>query len=162
MEFSFPVNITCFSRSNQALKKRIAILRRPVILTYMNNYEFERKIVEVLTELIESRGLKHEPTVEAAWPDKKDPGPAWQKIRNRVPPQKLSLRDAYGLARVLDMSMSALCGIVEGRAIEEQLNQRAGQPIRKKEAPCLQELEAGSTQPAANEVANRNQAIVKA
>ena len=99
----------------------------------MNNYDFERSIVSVIAEIIDSRGLKHEPLAEEAWPDKKDAGRTWQDIRNKVPPQKLTMRDAYGLARVLNLSMSAICGIVEGRAIQQQAAVQAACQEKKKQ-----------------------------
>ncbi len=89
----------------------------------MNNYDFERSIVSVIAEIIDSRGLKHEPLAEEAWQD----------IRNKVPPQKLTMRDAYGLARVLNLSMSAICGIVEGRAIQQQAAVQAACQEKKKQ-----------------------------
>lgn len=99
----------------------------------MDNYQFERTLVSVLAEIIDSRGLKHEPVAELAWPGRKDAGRSWQDVRNKVPPQKLSVRDAYGLAQALGISMSALCGIVEGRAIEEAIKGQLTDRPEKKE-----------------------------
>lgn len=105
----------------------------------MENTQFERAIVDLLIEIIESRDLKHDAVAKAAWPGRGAAGRTWQSIRNDDPPQKLTLRDAYGLAKELNMSMSALCGIVEGRAIENALKQQASEPAPKKEAPENQE-----------------------
>lgn len=126
----------------------------------MDNYQFERRLVEIFAELIESKGLRHEPTAELAWPDKKDAGPAWQKIRNRVPPQKLSVLDAFGMAQALGLSMSALCGIVEGRAIEESMRKQAAEQLEKKEAPEDQKANQGRPAHAAGlERAKQNNAM---
>lgn len=76
MGISFVRNDTFFSRSNQASNSRIEFSRHSAILAYMDNYQFERRLVEIFAELIESKGLRHEPTAELAWPDKKDAGPA--------------------------------------------------------------------------------------
>ena len=87
----------------------------------MNNVEFERAMVEALVAIIESRGLKHKPVAEEAWPYKKAAFRTWQDMRNGDSPQKLTLRDAYSMAQVLGITLSALCGMVEGKAIEHSL-----------------------------------------
>lgn len=81
----------------------------------MNSEEFERSMVDVLSSLIEARGLKHDPTATQAWPHKKAPGRTWQAIRSPENAQKLTVRDAYSLAQVLNISMSQLCALVEAK-----------------------------------------------
>lgn len=105
----------------------------------MNNVEFERALVAALVAIIESRGLKHKPVAEAAWPYKKAAFRTWQDMRNGDSPQKLTLRDAYSMAKVLGVTMSALCGLVEGQEIAEAMKQQASEPSPKKESPGNQE-----------------------
>ncbi len=83
----------------------------------MNNFEFERAMVDVLATIIESRGLKHKPVAEKAWPYKKAAFRTWQDMRNSDSPQKLTVRDAYSMASELGISMSSLCGLIEGRML---------------------------------------------
>ena len=124
MAVSFDSNITRKTRINQELKKRIDLSNSSAMVLLMNGYDFERELVAILVELIESKGLKHEPIAERAWPDRKDAGPAWQKIRNKVPPQKLTIRDAFNMAQVLGVGMTELCGIVQGRVMQKSLSQK--------------------------------------
>ncbi len=105
----------------------------------MNNVEFERAMVDALVAIIESRGLKHKPVAEEAWPYKKAAYRTWQDMRNGDSPQKLTLRDAYSMTQVLGVTMSALCGMVEGKAIESALKQQASEPSPKKEGSKNQE-----------------------
>lgn len=74
-------------------------------------------MVETLAAIIESRGLKHKPVAEQAWPYKKAAFRTWQAMRNGDSPQKLTIRDAYSMAQVLGISLSALCGMVEGQIL---------------------------------------------
>lgn len=91
----------------------------------MDNVTFERAIVETFSALIESRGLKHKPVAIEAWPYKKNAHRTWQVMRNGGDDaQKLTIRDAYALASVLGVSMSSVCGIVEGKALEATINQQ--------------------------------------
>lgn len=101
----------------------------------MNNVEFERAMVDAIVAIIESRGLKHKPVAEEAWPYKKAAYRTWQDMRNGDSPQKLTLRDAYSMAKVLRISMSALCGMVEGRAIDEAIKGQIIERPEKKEVP---------------------------
>jgi hypothetical protein len=105
----------------------------------MEDIQFERAIVELLVEIIEGRDLKHDAVAKAAWPDRGAAGRTWQAIRNDDPPQKLTLRDAYGLAKELNLSMCALCGIVEGRVVESVLKQQIFAKSQKKEEQENQE-----------------------
>lgn len=116
----------------------------------MENYEFERAVVEVLTEIIEGNDLKHDVVAKRAW-GRVGAGRTWQSIRNDDPPTKLTLRDAYGMAKELGMNMAALCGIVEGRAIAEAIKQKP-EPHQKNKTEKDQEPLAGrSIQPSENE-----------
>lgn len=99
----------------------------------MNNVEFERAMVDALVAIIESRGLKHKPVAEEAWSYKKAAYRTWQDMRNGDSPQKLTLRDAYSMTRTLGITMSALCGLVEGRAIAEAMKQQTKAQLSKKE-----------------------------
>ena len=101
----------------------------------MNNVEFERAMVDALVAIIESRGLKHKPVAEEAWPYKKAAYRTWQDMRNGNSPQKLTMRDAYSMAEVLGITMSALCGMVEGKAIQDEMKKQATVLLEKNEAP---------------------------
>lgn len=87
----------------------------------MDNLDFERAMVATLGEIIESRGLKHDPTAQKAWPYKKAAGRTWQAIRSEQTGQKLTIRDAHALAQFLGVSMSQLCALVESRELQMQV-----------------------------------------
>lgn len=114
----------------------------------MNNVEFERSMVDVLVAIIESRGLKHKPVAEKAWPYKKSAYRTWQDMRNGDSPQKLTLRDAHSMAQVLGITMSALCGMVEGRAIAETMKQQADTPLKNAHPEAEANTPARSALPA--------------
>lgn len=81
-------------------------------------------------------------------------------MRNDDTPTKLTLRDAYGMAKYLGISMSALCGIVEGRAIEESMRKQTAEQLEKKEAPEDQKANQGRPAQAAGlERAKQNNAM---
>lgn len=87
----------------------------------MDNLDFERAMVATLVEIIESRGLKHDPTAQKAWPYKKAAGRTWQAVRSEQTGQKLTVRDAYALAQFLGVSMSQLCAMIESRELQMQV-----------------------------------------
>ena len=87
----------------------------------MESYQFERDFVAVVVEIIESRGLKHDAVAKDAWSGRRAAGRTWQFMRNNNPPQRLTMRDAHALAKYLGVSMAGLCGIVEGRAIQDSM-----------------------------------------
>lgn len=100
----------------------------------MDNVTFERAIVETFAALIESRGLKHKPVAIEAWPYKKNAHRTWQAMRNGGDEsQRLTIRDAYALAKVLGVSMSSVCGMVEGKVLEATINQPKPQKTEKKD-----------------------------
>lgn len=100
----------------------------------MDNVTFERAIVETFAALIESRGLKHKPVAIEAWPYKKNAHRTWQAMRNGGDEsQRMTIRDAYALASVLGVSMSSICGMVEGKVLEAALNQPRPSKAEKKD-----------------------------
>lgn len=87
----------------------------------MESAEFERAMVEVLTALIEERGLKHDPTANKAWPYKKAAGRTWQAIRSPTTGQKLTIRDAHALADALGISLAQVCTLAENKKIQDSI-----------------------------------------
>lgn len=83
----------------------------------ISGYEYERLIVQTLVELSERRHIKAAPLARSAWPEHADGATKWRKIRNSEPPQELSVRDAYALAKALGVSMVELCGLVAGKEL---------------------------------------------
>lgn len=101
----------------------------------MNGYEFERSLVELFVEFTQKKGLKAKPLAVSAWPDRKDAGTKWRKIRNGDAPRELTVRDAYDLSLALGVSFTEMCGIVQGRATEaEMLRHSELEASQKKEA----------------------------
>lgn len=90
----------------------------------MDNLDFERAMVATLVEIIESRGLKHDPTAQKAWPYKKAAGRTWQAVRSEQKGQKLTIRDAHALAQFLGVSMSQLCALVESKELQKQVSDK--------------------------------------
>ena len=93
---------------------------------HMKGTEFERCLVAVITEVAEKKGFKHKPLAESAWPDKKDPGTKWRKIRNGTEPRGLQTKDAYDLVLAMGMSFVELCGIAQGRMLEAAQPEMSG------------------------------------
>lgn len=116
----------------------------------MDNYQYERAVVEVLTEIIESRGLKHDAVAKKAW-GRAGAGRSWQSMRNDSPPTKLTIRDAYAMAKELSVNMSAICGMVEGKAIQGEIKASAAAPTQeKKEATQAETTSQPRPAPASN------------
>lgn len=90
----------------------------------MDSLDFERAMVATLVEIIESRGLKHDPTAQKAWPYKKAAGRTWQAVRSEQTGQKLTIRDAHALAQILGVSMSQLCALVESKELQKQFSDK--------------------------------------
>lgn len=78
--------------------------------------------MDIVVELSEKKGIKAAPLARAAWPHNKDAATKWRKIRNSDPPQELSMRDAFDLVTALGVSMTELCGITQGRAVEASIS----------------------------------------
>lgn len=104
-------------------------------LINMKGNEFERCLVEVMATVAEQKGFKHKPLAERAWPDRKDPGTKWRKIRNGSDPRGLRVEDAYDLAVAMDVSFIEICGIAQGRLMQSEMGQLAIQNAEKKELP---------------------------
>lgn len=85
--------------------------------------QYERCLIAALQEAIEERGLKHKPTAEAAWPDQKDAGTRWRKIRND-PRARLNIGDAYDLANTIGVSFLEICGIAQAKYKEQLKSSR--------------------------------------
>lgn len=83
----------------------------------LTGFEYERLIVQTLVELAEQRGIKAAPLARTAWPEYVDGATKWRKIRNGDPPQELAVRDAHDLAKVMNISMVELCGLVAGKEL---------------------------------------------
>lgn len=90
----------------------------------MNGNKFERCLVAVITEIAEKNGFRHKPLAERAWPNKKDPGTKWRKIRNGAEPRGLQVDDAYDLVMAMGMSFLELCGIAQGRMLEHSASKK--------------------------------------
>lgn len=106
----------------------------------MNGNQFERCLVEVMTEVAEQKGFKHKPLAIAAWKERKDPGTKWRKIRNGTDPRGFQVQDAYDLALAMGASFVELCGMAQGRLmLVGSLRQQAAEPHSKNEAQENQE-----------------------
>ncbi len=84
----------------------------------MKGILFERAFVELVSEISLKKGIKAKPLAEKAWPNRKDAGTKWRKIRNGQPPQELSVRDAYDLAGAMGISITDLCGAAQTKMLE--------------------------------------------
>ncbi len=98
----------------------------------MNGHAFERCLVEIMAEMAEKKGLKHKPLAIAAWPDRKDPGTKWRKIRNGTDPRGFQVQDAYDLALAMGISFLELCGMAQGLLLQTT-NQQVQKPISPEE-----------------------------
>lgn len=96
----------------------------------MNGHAFERCLVEIMAEMAEKKGLKHKPLAIAAWPDRKDPGTKWRKIRNGTDPRGFQVQDAYDLALAMGISFLELCGMAQGLLL-----QTTNQQVQKTVSP---------------------------
>lgn len=95
----------------------------------MNGHIFERCLVEVMTEMAEKKGLKHKPLAIVAWPDRKDPGTKWRKIRNGTDPRGFQVQDAYDLATAMGISFLELCEMAQGLLLMKGEGRVDGAPI---------------------------------
>ena len=81
----------------------------------MNALQFERAVVEVITDLATQKGVKAAPLARLAWPDAKDAPTKWRKIRNGAPPQAITVEEAFSLSVALGVSLADVCGMAKGR-----------------------------------------------
>ena len=80
----------------------------------MDGLEFEHALVDALAAYIERMGLSHFPVATAAWPEAKNAGREWQRMRtDKGKRQRLTVGDAYSLCRHLGISLASVCGAVE-------------------------------------------------
>lgn len=139
---SCEIKNTTISRIFQSANSRIDF-RVPLNQSlYMESERFERAMVEVLTAIIVSRGMKHDPVAKAAWPYKKAPGRTWQAIRSNDHAQRLTIKDAHAMATILNVSMSQLCALVEARELENNFQstpQKQTRPTKTGTALCSQQ-----------------------
>lgn len=119
---SLQLNFTSNSRIIQHKNTRIDFNSKVTQILRMDSESFERAVVETLTEIIEARGLRHDPTAQKAWPYKKAAGRTWQAIRSEVTCQKLTLKDAHALAQSLGVPMSQVCALVEAKELQTRQN----------------------------------------
>ena len=84
-----------------------------VYFMIMDGKSFERMLVTALFEAAKARGYKAKPHAEAAWPDRKDAGTKWRKIRNGTEPRGLRVCDAYDLAQAMGVSFLEVCGLAQ-------------------------------------------------
>lgn len=99
----------------------------------MNAYEFERTFVKVVAELAARKGLNDAQLARRAWPHQKNAATSWRKMRNdEEKPKRLNLEEACLLVQALDFSMSDICGMVQGRMLEQE---SIPHPVKKEDAP---------------------------
>lgn len=116
-----------------------------MIMNNMTGSSFERRLVEVIQDLSTQKGLKQKPLAMAAWPDRKDAGTKWRKIRNGTEPRGLRVCDAYALAEAMGVSFVELCGLAQARLMEHLkfipiagcvVSQRVGKPPKFDDPLC--------------------------
>jgi len=74
-------------------------------------YHFERCIVYLIVNKMKTKGLKHKPVAEKAWPHLSSPSVAWRAIRNAPKtrqPQRITISDTVALCEVVDLSFPEL------------------------------------------------------
>lgn len=81
----------------------------------MNGELFERCLVDAIQDIADENNIKHKPLAEKAWPDCKDPGTKWRKIRNGTEPRGLYVCDAYDLVEALGVSFLEVWGIAQNK-----------------------------------------------
>ncbi len=85
----------------------------------MNAYQFERTFVQLITEIAARQGINDAQLARRAWPHQKGAATAWRKMRNDTEkPKRLNLEEAFLLAQAVGLSMSDVCGMVQGRLME--------------------------------------------
>lgn len=122
--------ISQYDLSSNLLFRLIAEKSWSARVQIMNGHAFERCLVEIMAEMAEKKGLKHKPLAIAAWPDRKDPGTKWRKIRNGTDPRGFQVQDAYDLALAMGISFLELCGMAQGLLL-----QTTNQQVQKTVSP---------------------------
>ena len=84
----------------------------------MEGNSFERSLVTALVETAKAKGYKAKPLAELAWPDRKDAGTKWRKIRNGTEPRGLRVCDAYDLAQAMGVSFVEVCGLAQAMLLK--------------------------------------------
>lgn len=85
----------------------------------MDAYQFERTFVQLITEIATRQGINDAQLARRAWPHQKGAATAWRKMRNDTEkPKRLNLEEAFLLAQTIGLSMSDICGMVQGRLMD--------------------------------------------
>ncbi|SME89220.1 hypothetical protein [Desulfovibrio gilichinskyi] len=77
---------------------------------------FERCLVTIIAEAINSKNLKHVLVADQAFPERKGAGPGWRRVRNGAKeeaPRKMPVRDMFAMAEVLGLNFIQLCAEAE-------------------------------------------------
>ncbi|WP_165078866.1 MULTISPECIES: hypothetical protein [unclassified Desulfovibrio] len=75
--------------------------------------------VQIISEIAAQRQINDAQLARMAWPHQKSAATAWRKMRNDDEnPKRLNIEEAVLLTQALGVSMSDVCGMVQGRLMK--------------------------------------------
>lgn len=99
------------------------IQRFQVLIINMDAFQYERIFVQVVEEIAAKKGLNGAQLARLAWPHQRAAATAWRKMRNnQTNPKRLNIEEAVLLTQAIGVSMTDVCGIVQGRMMELDLS----------------------------------------
>lgn len=110
--------------TNQQINSVIAYFPRfPLLNNNMDAFQYERIFVQVVEEIAAKKGLNGAQLARLAWPHQRAAATAWRKMRNNQKnPKRLNIEEAVLLTQAIGVSMTDVCGIVQGRMMELNLS----------------------------------------
>ncbi|WP_165177529.1 hypothetical protein [Desulfovibrio sp. ZJ369] len=85
----------------------------------MDAYRYERLFVQIISEIAAQKQINDAQLARMAWPHQRSAATAWRKMRNDSEnPKRLNIEEAVLLTQALGISMSDVCGMVQGRLMK--------------------------------------------
>lgn len=85
----------------------------------MDAYRYERLFVQIISEIAAQKQINDAQLARMAWPHQRSAATAWRKMRNDDEnPKRLNIEEAVLLTQALGVSMSDVCGMVQGRLMK--------------------------------------------
>lgn len=110
------IKYSSISSISKRKKSAVEELKKMKSVSKMDAYKYERIFVKIITEIAAQKGINDAQLARKAWPHQKGAPTAWRKMRNDdEAPKRLNIEEAVLLTQALGISMSDVCGMVQGR-----------------------------------------------
>lgn len=88
----------------------------------MDARDFENIFIDFLSDKIDKEDLNHSEIARLAFNDRTCPVRAWQQMRKepKEKRQRINLGEAFRICKSMGLSLSTLCGMIEGGLITQK------------------------------------------